>query len=98
MFIVPPDIESLIIKVVKKSKEEAVWPYLKFYDYKPKSHTLEDQAGNHAFDDYPEIFGITEHVGRCIRAFFQVHGCRCNKEVFDCVEKIIESALNMAEG
>ncbi|MBE3085860.1 MAG: hypothetical protein IMZ64_06550 [Bacteroidetes bacterium] len=32
---------------------------------------LGDLAGNHLFDDYPTLFGITELEGHTIRAFFQ---------------------------
>lgn len=31
-------------------------------------------AGNHLFDDHPELFGITKHEGHCIRAMFQNAG------------------------
>jgi hypothetical protein len=32
---------------------------------------LADLAGNHLFDDRPDLFGITEHEGHCIREYFQ---------------------------
>ncbi|NPE26934.1 hypothetical protein HNV12_02945 [Methanococcoides sp. SA1] len=32
---------------------------------------LADLAGNHLFDDYPELFGITKHQGHVIRAYFE---------------------------
>jgi hypothetical protein len=32
---------------------------------------LADLAGNHLFDDYPMLFGITELEGHTVRSFFQ---------------------------
>ena len=32
---------------------------------------LEDLAGNHLFDDHPELFGISKIEGHKIRAYFQ---------------------------
>jgi hypothetical protein len=32
---------------------------------------LADLAGNHLFDDYPALFGISEHEGHVVRSFFQ---------------------------
>jgi len=32
---------------------------------------MDNASGNHAFDDYPELFNITEHEGHHIRAAFQ---------------------------
>lgn len=34
---------------------------------------LEDLAGNHLFDDHPELFRITKMEGKRVRAFFQSH-------------------------
>ena len=75
--------EELLEKVVKKI---LVTPDLhKYVDfsgkYKPASHEFEDAAGNHAFDDYPDLFGITENEGHRIRAYFQQsRGCRYDNE------------------
>jgi len=38
---------------------------------KPDLFTWSNAAGNHAFDDYPEKYGITKHAGHCIRSMFQ---------------------------
>jgi len=35
------------------------------------AYTWENAAGNHAFDDYPEVYGITKKEGHVVRASFQ---------------------------
>jgi hypothetical protein len=93
MFKANSEIEELIRKVALVShNNSAVKPYwdVDTTYHKYKAYALEDAAGNHAFDDYPEIWGITKHEGHCLRAFFQSGlGCRNNTELRDYVESLL---------
>ncbi|MCA9487628.1 MAG: hypothetical protein KC516_01565 [Nanoarchaeota archaeon] len=37
-------------------------------------HAMECFAGNHAFDDYPQEFGISKNDGHLVREYFQNYG------------------------
>jgi len=89
-----PDVETLMRKVVRKIKEN---PELDKYveiirAHRSTAEIFEDAAGNHAFDDYPEVWDITEHEGHVIRGFFQHYSCRRDDELKAQVEKLIEEA------
>lgn len=45
--------------------------------------TWENAAGNHAFDDCPETYGITKSMGQQLRAAFQ-------QTPKDCIKYLIE--------
>ena len=40
-------------------------------DTRITAENLGDLAGNHLFDDFPELFGLSEIEGHTIRAYFQ---------------------------
>lgn len=93
-YILEAELEALIKKVVRVAKTD---PKADEYvglrsPYKEKSEILEDAAGNHAFDDHPEVFGITENEGHDIRAFFQRYSCRRDEELKQHIDRIIEEA------
>src|SRR5271170_6983944 len=64
---------------------------------------LESAAGNHAFDDYPEVFGITEQEGHEIRAFFQtmpfieLERDKFRKQVDDWIDEALEPICHRLE-
>lgn len=87
-------IEELIKRVTRASliNEEAkkMWDVGQDIQYgKCAAYSLEDAAGNHAFDDYPEAFGITEQEGHQIRAYFQQRGCRYDDAHRDQINALI---------
>jgi hypothetical protein len=47
------------------------WKTSGFSDIAITAENLEDAAGNHFFDDSPDIYNITEFEGHKLRAFFQ---------------------------
>ena len=40
-------------------------------DTKITAENLGDLAGNHLFDDFPELFGLEQLEGHAVRAYFQ---------------------------
>lgn len=64
---------------------------------------LEQAAGNHAFDDHPEAFGISEEEGHEIRAFFQtmpfieLERVKFRKQVDDWIDEAIEPFCHRLE-
>lgn len=46
---------------------------------------LSNAAGNHAFDDFPELFGLEKIEGRIIRSFFQTD----NERSKEAIEKVL---------
>lgn len=74
-------VKELVQRAVKAAQEnlgaQVIWnPWQDAKYGKCFAYSLEDAAGNHAFDDYPELFNLTEHEGHQIRAYFQTKGCR----------------------
>lgn len=53
---------------------------------------IEDAAGNHVFDDYPEFWEITQAQGHEIRAVFQRFSVRKDQEFNKYIQKLIDSA------
>jgi hypothetical protein len=89
------DLENLIKKVILKVKTdpEAKQLYIDFsgdFFFELTTSRLENAAGNHAFDDHPEVFGITEHEGHCIRAYCQQNS---GQEFRDYVQSVINSVV-----
>lgn len=88
-----PDLEKLIVKVVSKIKgDKDLQSKCSFGPWKSDAYALEDAAGNHAFDDYPEWFDITEDDGHKIRGFFQHYSLRNNKEQEAYIQSLCDSA------
>jgi hypothetical protein len=88
--------ELLIKQIIKKISEDSTAKRYAGFDMlgKPQAYCLEDAAGNHAFDDYPEVFGITENEGHQVRAFFQSSdSLRRNPEQLAYVQGLIAHAM-----
>lgn len=88
------ELEELFKKVIRMVKvDPGLKNYLEFNEkYKENYKSLEDAAGNHAFDDYPEMFNITKQEGHEIRAFFQRYSPRKYPELRAYLQKLIETA------
>ena len=88
------ELEELLKKVVRMAKNDpGLKTYLEFNEkYKENYKSLEDAAGNHAFDDYPDMFNITKQEGHTIRGFFQTYSPRKYPELKDYLQKLIASA------
>jgi len=74
---------AIIINVIIADK--------KLYDFYPKTiipenkfipSGLADLAGNHLFDDQPQLFGITRMQGRFVREYFQMNTDSYNSELY----------------
>jgi hypothetical protein len=88
------DLENLIKKVVLVAKTQPIQKYWDLLGSSSEAYSLEDAAGNHAFDDYPEIFGISEEEGHQIRSFFQqARGCRYDDSFRAYVQSLIDSVV-----
>jgi len=55
-------------------------------------YRLDCAAGNHCFDDEPEMFGIEKNEGHALRAAFQEAGTNYPKEALDAkIKPIVEA-------
>ena len=91
--------KNMIMQISRKivANKEAFAVYARFAGMNHLcAHRLESAAGNHAFDDHPEAFDITEQEGHHIRAFFQqmplmeAEKCQFRKMVDDWIDEAIE--------
>ncbi len=74
------DIINRVLKAIQKDRT--------LLSVKPKTTGFEDQritienldclAGNHLFDDHPELFGITKQEGYKVRQYFQESSIKRN--------------------
>jgi hypothetical protein len=55
-----------VIKANAPIRDQIIHPKMKF-----DVMAWHNAAGNHWFDDHPELFDISQHEGHCIRAYFQ---------------------------
>jgi hypothetical protein len=90
-----PQLEALIQKVTRviKVNKKAQWACGSFPTdiIRLNTYYLESAAGNHAFDDHPEAFGITKDEGHSIRRYFQE---QCGSQDFkDYIQSLIEECL-----
>ena len=53
---------------------------------------LWDAAGNHIFDDHPTFWGITEHEGHVLRAWFQTN--EKDAEAIKYLEKLNDDSID----
>ena len=83
--------EELIKKVVLKIKTDPVSFDAAGIFREVDAKQLENAAGNHAFDDHPEAFGIGVDEGHHIRAYFQENGGSQNVEFRDYIQSLIDS-------
>ena len=56
---------------------------------------IDDAAGNHVFDDYPEFWGITEQQGHQIRAVFQTQSVRRDPAFKEYIQNLIDTAMEL---
>lgn len=56
---------------------------------------VDNAAGNHVFDDYPEYWGITKTQGHEIRAVFQHNSTSSNEEFRNYIQELIDSAMEL---
>lgn len=90
---VDPVIENLLLKILRAAKNERdVKRYFNPFEgnWKPVPYQFDDAAGNHVFDDFPEIFGLTEDEGHQVRHFFQSQskGTRYNPHLFEYIQDL----------
>ena len=88
------DTENLIKKVIRVIKNNPKLQRDGCYGLgKTWAYALEDDAGNRVFINHAGLFGITEHDGRCIRAFFQeAPSLRNDKDQEAYIQGLIDSA------
>jgi len=81
--------EILIKKVIKKFKQDNNLRDECLGSAGLSTLGLANAAGNHCFDDYPELFDISEHEGHVIRAYFQIN--HHIKEIDNWIKSLIDS-------
>ena len=83
--------ELLFKKVIRKAKTCPALSLCSNYLITPER--VEDAAGNHVFDDYPEFWGITKQEGHELRAHFQHYSVRRHSVFKQYIQDLIDNCL-----
>lgn len=85
--------ENLFQSAINKAKNSAFASI--FASTTITAEKVEDAAGNHAFDDYPEQWGITEREGHEIRSVFQYFSTRRDPEFKKYIQDLIDNSYDI---
>lgn len=85
-----PEWEEMFQSCINKAKRCPAIT-LCFNDY-ITPEKVEDAAGNHAFDDNPEFWGITKQQGHEIRAVFQYYSTRNDEGFKKYIQELISNS------
>lgn len=86
--------EKLFQKVINKAQTCPAASL--FSNASISAEKVEDAAGNHAFDDWPEFWEITEQEGHQIRSVFQYYSCRRIPEFKQYIQELIDTAREVS--